>query len=365
MKRILVATALSAIVTSAAKWDRDSIVSLMEKVADWQLANPAVYPEKDWTQATWYQGAMALSRVSSNSKYFEAMKAMADNGTWTLGPRTYEADDHNVGQTYLELFLQDPNRQRYMFEAVQQRFDFIIANPANVSLDFTTADHLNRWSWADSLFMAPPAWVRTFHVTRDASYLNFMDDQWFKTSDYLWDQKQHFFYRDSTFFNASEANGKSVFWSRGNGWVVAGLARVLEYLPRFHPTRPRYENFYHELTTSVLAVQPEDGIWRMSLLDPDSFDIPEESGTGLFTFGLLWGLNNGMLDPKFCPNVLKAWEGLASFVQDDGKLTHVQPIGWHPVSFDVNNTETFGVGAFLLAGEQLTIMSQKGGPCSL
>jgi hypothetical protein len=44
---------------------------------------------------------------------------------------------------------------------------------------------------------------------------------------------------------------------------------------------------------------------------------------------------------------------LAECVTPEGRLTHVQPIGADPKKFDENATETYGVGAFLLAGSEV------------
>ena len=84
--------------------------------------------------------------------------------------------------------------------------------------------------------MGPPAWVRLYAATGDEKYLDFAVTNWWRTTDFLYDQEEHLFFRDSTYFKKTEANGKKVFWGRGNGWVMGGLVRMLEYLPRIIPT---------------------------------------------------------------------------------------------------------------------------------
>ena len=203
----------------------------------------------------------------------------------------------------------------------------------------------------DSLYMAPPAWARLAALTGKTAYLDYMVDHWWKTSAYLYDKDEHLYYRDSTYFGKKEANGQKVFWSRGNGWVLGGLVRVLENLPANHPARPRFEQQFREMAARVVALQQPDGFWHSSLLDPASFPAKEASGTGFFCYGLLWGVNHGLLDRReYLPVALKAWDALTACVQPDGKLIHVQPIGADPKKFDENSTEPYGVGAFLLAG---------------
>jgi rhamnogalacturonyl hydrolase YesR len=115
------------------------------------------------------------------------------------------------------------------------------------------------------------------------------------------------------------------------------------------------------MAAKILKVQHADGLWRASLLDPDSYPRRETSGSSFYTYALTWGINHGYLDRAATePAVLRAWAGLVACVDPDGKLTHVQPIGADPKTFDETATEIYGVGAFLLAGSE--IYRLVGGP---
>ncbi len=302
---------------------------------------------------------MALAGVSGKAKYREAALGMAINNQWKLGPNFYDADDYCIGQTYAELCLL--YREPAMIAPLRQRFDAIMAKSPDVqSLEFTAQESRLRrnWSWCDALFMGPPAWVRLYSATGDTRYLDFAVTNWWRTTDYLYDKGEHLYFRDSTFFDKREANGKKVFWSRGNGWVMAGLVRVLQYLPTNHPDRPGFEALFKDMAASVLACQQSDGLWHSSLLDPASYPLKETSGSGFFTYALAWGVNQKLLDgAKFEPAVRKAWGALVGCVDANGKLTHVQPIGSDPRKFDENATEIYGVGGFLLAGSEISRMA--------
>ena len=333
-----------------------AILKTMELVGDWQLAHPATYKATDWTQGALYTGMMALDGVSPSPRFREAMRAMGEANGWKPGSMVYHADDHCVGQTYCELYAQ--YREPKMLAGLRERFDFILANPATNSLKFGIRDCTKRWSWCDSLFMAPPAWIRLWAATGDAKYRDFAIDQWWKTSDYLYDAQEHLYFRDSTYFEKREANGKKVFWSRGNGWVMGGLVRMLEVLPSGDPARSKFEQQFKEMAAAVLKCQQDDGLWRSSLLDPASYPLKETSGSGFYTYALAWGINQGLLDrATYEPAVRKGWAGLVGCVQSDGKLTHVQPIGADPKKFDQNHSDVYGVGAFLLAGSELYRMA--------
>jgi len=339
-----------------------AIRSAMKRVADWQLAHPSAsgnrYSEDAWTWGALYTGMMAWSRMGDDPKYHDAMMSMGKRFEWKPAKRIYHADDHCLTQTYLELYLDQETRlavrDRTMFRPTRERFDYILANPSTNSLQFNIKGSQDRWSWCDALFMSPPAWARLYKATDDRRYLDFMTREWWVTTDFLYDKDEHLYFRDSTYFDKREANGKKVFWSRGNGWVMAGTARVLDYLPKDHPDRPRFERLFREMADKVLTCQQSDGLWRASLLDPESYPLKETSGSGFFIYALAWGVNHGLLDrAKFEPAVLKGWAALVGCVDADGKLTHVQPVGADPKKFDPNSSDVYGVGAFLLAGSQV------------
>jgi rhamnogalacturonyl hydrolase YesR len=335
------------------------ILTAMQRVADWQLAHPSRERPDGWVQAAGYAGMMALAGISGDSKYRDAMLAMGETNGWQLGARMYHADDQCVGQTYAEFYFlyRDPK----MIAPMRERFDAILARPSSApSLDFALPDKkaLEQWSWCDSLFMAPPAWLRLYAATDDRRYLDFAVTNWWRTTDYLYDKDEHLFFRDSSYFKKTEANGQKVFWGRGNGWVMGGSVRMLQYLPANHPDRPRFEQLFKDMAEKILTCQQPDGLWRASLLDPESYPLKETSGSGFFTYAFAWGVNQGLLDrAKFEPAIRKAWTALVGCVEADGKLTHVQPIGADPKKFAEDSTEVYGVGAFLLAGSEVYRMA--------
>jgi unsaturated rhamnogalacturonyl hydrolase len=333
-----------------------TVLAAMERVADWQLEHPGEHEPTHWARGVADAGFMALANLSGKRRYRDAMVEMGVRGGWKLGPRPYHADDHVIGQTWAELYLQ--LRQPEMLAPLRAQFDAILADPHEGTLQFTEPGNQDRWSWCDALFMGPPAWMRLYAATGDQRYLEHAVAQWWKTSDYLYDKTEHLYYRDSNYFGQREANGAKVFWARGNGWVMAGLARTLQYLPMNHPARPRFETQFREMAARVVTLQQKDGLWRASLLDPASYPMQETSGTGLFAYALAWGVNQGLLDrAAYAPAVRRAWDALLAKVQPDGKLTHVQPIGRAPGAFAEDATEAYGAGAFLMAGSEIYRMA--------
>jgi rhamnogalacturonyl hydrolase YesR len=338
-----------------------SVLAVMQRVGDWQLANPATNRPIGWIQAVGDAGMMALAGIAGDAKYRDAMFAKGESNGWQLDQyqgRKYHADDQCIGQAWAELyFLYRENR---MIAPMRERFDWILANPpATAGLDFSQRGHGQElWSWCDALFMAPPAWLRLYAATGDARYRDFAVTNFWRTTDFLYDKDENLFFRDSGFFKKTEANGKKIFWSRGNGWVLAGIVRALQYLPMNDPSRPRFEQLFKDMADKVVSLQQPDGLWRASLLDSADFPTPEASGSALFTYGLAWGVNQGLLDrAKFEPAVRKAWPALVGCVNADGRLTHVQPAGDRPVAFSADATSPYGGGVFLLAGSEVYRMA--------
>jgi rhamnogalacturonyl hydrolase YesR len=341
------------------KTSPEAVLNIMQHVADWQLAHPSAHKPTDWTCAAGDDGFMALAGISGDPQYRDAMLAMGETNQWKLGPRHYHGDDQCIGQAYTELYFlyRDPK----MIAPMREKFDWILSHPSTVtSLDFRQPHGraTELWSWCDSLFMAPPSWVRLSAATGDERYLDFGVTNWWRTTGYLYDTNEHLFYRDSTFFKKREANGQKVFWSRGNGWVMGGLVRMLQYLPMNHPDRPRFEQLFRDMAAKVVPLQQPDGLWHSSLLDPASYPTGETSGSGFFTYALAWGVNQHLLNrATYEPAVQKGWTALVGCVDADGKLTHAQPVGADPKSFDPHATEVYAVGAFLLAGSEVYRMS--------
>jgi unsaturated rhamnogalacturonyl hydrolase len=335
-----------------------SVLAVMQRVGDWQLAHPDTNRPTGWIQAVGDVGMVALAGISGDPKYRDAMLAKGEKDGWQLPEyrgRKYHADDQCIGQVWAELYLLC--REPAMIAPMREHFDWIMANPPKTqSLDHKVGE--DQWSWCDSLFMAPPAWLRLYTATGDEHYRDFAVTNFWRTADYLYDRDEHLFFRDSSFFKKTAANGKKIFWSRGNGWVFASIVRMLQYLPANDPGRPRFEQLFQEMAGKIVSLQQPDGLWRASLLDPDEIPMPEASGSALFTYGLAWGVNQGLLDrAKYGPAVQKAWPALVGCVDADGRLTHVQPAGDRPVKFDADSTQPYGGGVFLLAGSEVYRMA--------
>jgi rhamnogalacturonyl hydrolase YesR len=328
----------------SAKLTKRNVRDALQKVADWQLAKAEPGFSENWTFAVLYAGFMAIPSAANGQKYQDAMLRMAEKFQWQLGPRLEHADDQAIGQTYLDLYFlhRDPAR----IDPIRQRFDAVMQLPDDSKTPL--------WWWCDALFMAPPVLAKLARATGDRKYLDFMDREWWITSRLLYSPGNHLFFRDGSYLDKHEANGSSIFWSRGNGWVFAGLARVLAEMPADYPSRAKYVAQFKEMAEELAGLQGKDGLWRPGLLDEAAYPLPENSGSALNLAGFAYGINSGILERrKYLAVVNEAWQGLLSHIYQDGRLGCIQPVGKAPDQYAPTSSYVFGVGAFLLAGSQV------------
>jgi rhamnogalacturonyl hydrolase YesR len=348
-------------------------------VATWpdpaiDIVTDRVRPSNLWTRAVYFEGLMALYSVEPDralqASYHDYAVRWGESPThpWqvTYGVvTTLDADAHACGQTYLALYAIEPEPVR-------------IAQIEASIRNLMGSGNTRAWWWIDALQMAMPVVTRLGVLRNDRSYFDAMWALYSHSRDVegggLFDASRGLWWRDANYtpgdVHIVSPNGGDIYWSRGNGWVLAALARVLEALPATDPHRATYEADFRALAAALVPLQREDGFWNASLTDPTHCaaagepgeDGPETSGTALFAYGFGWGIRHGLLDAAtYGRPLLAAWDGMLRVaVRGDGFLGWVQPTGAAPCSGAaplgpdiVPNFEDFGVGCFLLAGSEM------------
>ena len=312
-----------------------------------------------WHVAAYHTGNMEAYKLTGKPGYLDYSLAWADHNQWkgakgddrSKWKYNYgETDDHVLFgdwqicfQTYADLYnvKQEENRIKRAREVMEYEMD----TPQN-----------DYWWWADGLYMVMPVMTKLYKITGNQKYLDKLYDYILVSDSIMLDNETGLYFRDGKYVwpKHKSVNGKKDFWARGDGWVLAGLAKVLADLPADYAHRDFFETKYRRLADAVVASQQPGGYWTRSMLDPEHAPGPETSGTAFFTYGLLWGLNNGYLKgAKYEDAAKKGWNYLrGTALQQDGSIGYVQPIGEKAIPgqvVDRNSTADFGVGAFLLA----------------
>nr|WP_152880881.1 glycoside hydrolase family 88 protein [Duganella sp. FT27W] len=325
---------------------------VLRKVADWQMARTTPHFDRIWTSSVLYSGFMAASSATGDAKYRDAMLAMSEKFEWKLRTPYPDADNISVAQTYLELYQRDPSPERIASTRAELEtlIDLKTMRPGDARLP---------WWWCDALFMAPPVWAKMYRITGERRYLDYIHTQWQATYDQLYDQEEHLYARDASYKDKREPNGKKVFWSRGEGWVLGGLARTIDFIPDNDPKKPFYVTQLRQMSARLAQLQGKDGLWHAGLLDPASYPLPEISGSALFVYGMAYGVNRGYLDAAtYRPVIEKAWAGILKNIYADGRLGGIQQTGAEPAYYLPASSYNYGVGGFLLAAAELKTMTK-------
>ena len=338
----------------------EAIGVAMKKVGDWELQHSRENFSQDWTFAALYRGYMAAAKSLHDDQYREAMIGVGNKFDWQLGSRQTHADDQAIGTMYLDLYRETHDAK--MLAPTKAEIDAWIKLPdvCAESCPKWKDDTTPLWWWCDSLFMAPPVLAELSKITGDKAYLDRMDKGWWETSKLLYDPTEHLYSRDTSYLDKHETNGRKIFWSRGNGWVIAGLTEVLDEMPKDYPTRAKYVEQFKQMAAALKGLQRQDGLWGPGVLNGESYPLPEVSGSAFFVYAMAWGIDRGLLDRKaYLPVVQKGWAGLVSHIYADGRLGSIQPIGGGPDSYQPQTSYVFGVGAFLMAGSELRVLESR------
>ncbi len=370
MKRILltiqVLFIVSSFVTHAAQpfsgqMSPDAVRTVCNAVATWQIDNFKKFKRSNlsWTNGALYRGMIEWANLEQDQKIFDFLMKIGKTNRWAMASRVYHADDICVGQAFIEMYrkYKDPR----MLQPAMERAFYVASHPSQAPM--SKADEKGkdeRWSWCDALFMAAPVYAALYSITGEQIYFDYMDREFRISTDSLYDKKEHLYYRDCMRIPLREPNGSRQFWGRGNGWVFAAIPLILENLPQDHPSRGYYIDIFKEMAKRVVETQDKTGTWHASLLDPVSYPDPENSVSAFFCYGLGWGIRNGHLSSKkYMKTLEKGWASLISYVDENGKLGYVQPVGNAPRKAGASATEVYGIGGLLLAGSEVMRLCEQ------
>lgn len=341
-----------------------AVRKIIEKVNNYWQNNNRPEVRSFWDNAAYHTGNMEACRLTGNQEWLDYSRRWAEHNEWkgaksddrSKWKYNYgETDEHVLFgdwqicfQTYADLYNILPDERR--IKRAKEVMEYEMSTPRN-----------DYWWWADGLYMVMPVMTKLHNITGNPQYLEKLYDYLLVADSIMYDAETGLYFRDGKYVypKHKSANGKKDFWARGDGWVLAGLAKVLQDLPADYTHRKFFEDKYRRLADAVVACQQPDGYWSRSMLDEAHAPGPETSGTAFFTYGLLWGINNGYLpDAKYLDAAKKGWKYLTgTALQPDGRVGYVQPIGEKAIPgqvVDANSTSNFGVGAFLLAACEYT-----------
>lgn len=361
---LLSAFFLGSVVVSVGCTDKNTasskeVIDVIHRVNGYWQTNHPEHGRSFWDNAAYHTGNMEAYFLTEKPEYLQYSKDWAEHNEWKGAKSDNKAEwkysygesdeyvlfgDYQICfQTYADLYNLEPDTQK--IARAREVMEYQMSTPRN-----------DYWWWADGLYMVMPVMTKMYNITKNPLYLEKLHEYLVYADSTMYDEESGLYYRDAKYVypKHKSVNGKKDFWARGDGWVLAGLAKVLKDLPENDKYRPNYVERFRTMAKAVAACQQPEGYWTRSMLDPEHAPGPETSGTAFFAYGLQWGINNGFLDAaEYQPVVEKAWSYLSTVaLQPDGKVGYVQPIGEKAIPgqvVDANSTSNFGVGAFLLA----------------
>lgn len=346
--------------TTLAETSKDVLDKIVRVNNYWQ-ANISPLNRAFWDNAAYHTGNMEAYRLTGCADWYNYTDSWCRHNEWK-GAKSNdraawkyawygEGDDFVLFgdwqicfQTYTDMYHLMP--AEYKVDRAKEVMGYECAMKEN-----------NFWWWADALYMVMPVMTKMYRLTGDVQYLDKLLQNFLWSDSLMWDSEAQLYYRDAKYIwpkVKTMCDGGKSFWARGDGWVLAGLAKVLADMPQDYKGRDFFVQRFRQLAEGVARCQRPEGYWSRSMLCEQDAPGPETSGTAFFCYGLLWGVNHGYLDKEqYGETIERAWQYLSTkALQDDGSIGYVQPIGEKPDPtkiVDSHSQAPFGTGAWLLA----------------
>lgn len=359
---------LCSLPLSAKTWTADQVKELITRVNTYWQQNNKAETRSFWDPAAYHTGNMEVYKLLKDDKQLDYTRRWAYHNNWSgateADPSRWKYANYGEGKDYV-LF----GDWQVCFQTYIDLYNLAIANGGTDADNYFMVKRAKEvmhyeayskkddyWWWSDALYMVMPVMTKMYKLTGDVQYLDKLYENLLYSDRIMLDQETGLYFRDARYVypNHKSVNGKKDFWARGDGWVLAGLAKVLQDLPKDYKHYKFFVDKFQRLADIVAKTQQKEGYWTRSILDPNHAPGPETSGTAFFAYGIMWGVNNGFLakkDYKKC--IDRAWQYISeTAVQANGKVGYVQPIGDRAIpgqTVDANSQANFGVGAVLLA----------------
>ena len=166
--------------------------------------------------------------------------------------------------------------------------------------------------WIDDMYMITVVQSEAYKVTGDRKYI----DRAAKEMVLYLDELQR---SNGLFYHAPDV---PYYWGRGDGWMAVGMPNLLRVLPEDHKDRPRIMEGYLKMMKSLKEYQRPNGMWNQLINEPDFW--PETSGTAMFTYSFIIGVQEGWLDEAaYAPAARKAWLAMVPYIDERNNVTEV------------------------------------------
>jgi len=273
--------------------------------------------DKHYKVACAWSGALSLAGILKRGDLLDRLIGCYNpfkNSYSELLQGTGHVDNNVFGIVPLEIFLQRGEPA------------FLVEGKSLAEHQIAHLNQQMRYA-IDDMFMIPRLQIQAYRGTQDVSFL---DTAALVLSLYIDELQQ----QDGLFYHHRDFPHK---WSRGNGWVAAGFASILRWLPIEHSHYPvilkGYRLMMQGLSKTQIPRGEDRGLWNQILDSKDSRNWAETSGSAMFAYALICGIKQGILDENtYLPVFHNSFNGLINQLNEDGSLRNISKWAYKPES---------------------------------
>lgn len=364
---ILVFASGAAASTSYLAWTADSFIQ------------HGVSKTRYYGEATLYKGYEAAYALTKNETYADWYQGQIDgavvleNGTisgWRYN--YYSLDDYRIGNSILWWYERtQENKYKQAADVIRAQLD---QHPRTPTGGFWHRDpSYPNQMWLDGIFMADSfyaKWTSLFDAKNESAWDDIAlqyDNIEFHTRNRTTNLLVHGYDESLKAVWADPVTGAApLVWNRAVGWYFMSLLEVIPLFPQSHPGRQRLITYFTTLAEGLKEAQDEkSGGWWLVMSEPypgAPGNYIESSASAMFTYGLLRGINTGLLRREdYLEPAQRAYRGLTElFVkEEDGIIdwegtVEVGSLGSNGtyeyyISIPIVQNDPRGVGPFMLA----------------
>tara|TARA_R100000365_G_scaffold3255_1_gene10366 strand:+ start:131 stop:1240 length:1110 start_codon:yes stop_codon:yes gene_type:complete len=186
--------------------------------------------------------------------------------------------------------------------------------------------------WDDTLFMTCLFLARAGQRFGRPEWIEEALYQFLIHARYLSDPVTGLWYHGWTF--NGRHNFAKAFWARGNSWITVAIPELFDLIDAIPPSTAKFLTSVLGAQVATLErLQHPDGMFS-TLLDDKSSPL-EASATAGIAYGVLRGIDLGLIDPGYRTMADKAFAAVAVRIDDEGIVTEVSdgtPMG-HDLDF--------------------------------
>jgi len=253
-----------------------------------------------------------------------AYREHEDGRVATIGGTSAQTDPSACGEVLL--LAAKKTQMETLKRAADQLLDYNLTKALRNDEGIVYHMDYDQSFWVDSIYMLPPFLAAAGHY-----------DEAVKQIDGYWEglfieEKEMLGHR---FDDASKTFQRDAIWATGNGWALAGIARVVDLLPEsYYEIRLELTKKAVQLITGFIKHLREDKLVHDVLDDPSSY--VDGAGTLLFAYGIYRGILTGWLSPGLkeladgCVEAVDKNVDIYGFVREVAGAPHFESLGISP-----------------------------------